>query len=410
MIQLPTGKGLYMWQLINCAAGSPGMIAAEAQAAGLGHVLIKLADGAGDYNISANIPAIIAELRNVGVSVWGWQYVYGRDPVGEANKAAQRIEQFLVDGFVIDAEVEYKTAGPVPATSYCRTLRAALGDAFPLGLSSYRYPVKYHRDFPWEAFREWVDFDMPQVYWEQAHNPVAQLTQSYAEFASLYPALPYIPTGSAYARNGWQPTPAELSEFMLAAESFGAVNFWSWQHAQATPWWDAISVYDWPEAGEPDPPGDPGEWEDDFATLIDATQVLILRTEQLQVELAEVKAMAGQIIDLVKAAPGDEPPDPDPEEPDLVNVRIAPKEVDKKHATARFIKAVNDSGYPIMAIYPSDTSESDERVHFDAGEIIRCFSGKVRADGGGIYWRIYPAEYPSVLPQLYLRQEDVVKI
>ena len=33
-----------------------------------------------------------------------------------------------------------------------------------------------------QSFRPYVDFDMPQVYWLLAHNPVTQLQESYRQF------------------------------------------------------------------------------------------------------------------------------------------------------------------------------------------------------------------------------------
>ena len=45
------GKGYYIWKIPNCENGDPAAIANVAAQAGLSHVLIKIADGVGSYNV-----------------------------------------------------------------------------------------------------------------------------------------------------------------------------------------------------------------------------------------------------------------------------------------------------------------------------------------------------------------------
>ena len=103
------GKGFYMWQLPNCDGGSAQAIAARVKAAGLSHVLIKIADGANwiynyDYQTRTDlIPPVANALRDIGVQVWGWQYVRGDDPLGEARMAVNRMTTLGLDGYTIDA-------------------------------------------------------------------------------------------------------------------------------------------------------------------------------------------------------------------------------------------------------------------------------------------------------------------
>jgi len=249
-----TGKGMYIWVAINAEGGDPDKIAEVAYQARLSHVLIKIADGVGNYNISADIPAIVAALRAKGIGVWGWHYVYGYYPEREAAKAINRMTEFGLDGYVIDAESEYKgrNSSVAPFMTY---LRAGL--TCPIALSSYRYP-SYHPSFPWKEFIARVDLNMPQVYWLQANNPAEQLEKSYNEFKALSPNLPFIPTGAAWKAGDWQATPANVVDFMDKARALGitAVNFWDWQHCRKDlpDTWQAIADYDWPtEQPEPEP-------------------------------------------------------------------------------------------------------------------------------------------------------------
>ena len=248
------GKGFYIWQISRCENGDPGTIANEAAKAGLTHVLIKIADGGSAYNIDLTtgedlVPPVAQALWERGINVWGWHYVYGYDPVAEANIAIQRIQQLGLEGYIIDAEAQYKYPGrDEVARLFMDLLRQAL-PVFPIALSSYRFPT-YHPTLPWEEFLEKCDYNMPQVYWEQAHNPAEQLIRSVNEFLAITPFRPIIPTGSAYMRGDWQPSSAEIIEFLDTARNLNlsAANFWEWGHTRLylPELWYTIADYSWP--------------------------------------------------------------------------------------------------------------------------------------------------------------------
>ncbi len=248
------GKGFYIWQIRRTEGGDPAAVAALAAQAGLSHVLIKIADGSDAYNLDPTtqadlVPPLITALRARNISVLGWHYVYGYEPEQEADIAIQRIQALGVDGYVIDAEEQYKQPGrDAAARAFLTRLRASLG-AFPIALSSYRYPT-YHPTFPWQAFLEQVDLNMPQVYWVEADNPADQLIRCQREFQALSPVRPILPTGCAYLQGDWKPTPQQEIDFLNAARSLNmsAANFWEWAHTrQYLPEiWQAISDYAWP--------------------------------------------------------------------------------------------------------------------------------------------------------------------
>ena len=70
------GKGMFLWKAWTCEGGDPVKIAATSKAAGLSHVIIKVADGTMTYN-GAYAALLVAELRKVGIEAWGFQYIYG---------------------------------------------------------------------------------------------------------------------------------------------------------------------------------------------------------------------------------------------------------------------------------------------------------------------------------------------
>jgi hypothetical protein len=254
------GKGIYLWKIPQVMGGDPQAIADKAVEAGLSHVLIKIADGAHwiyNYNKEEGIdliPPVRDALREAGISVWGWQYIRGNDPSGEARMAVDRMQVLGLDGFVIDAEKEYKEKGKrVAAHRYMQELRQGLPKT-PIALSSYRYP-KMHQPFPFETFLERCDLNMPQVYFVQAHNPEGQLERTIEQYSELTPNLPIVSTGPAYRQGSWIATADEITRFMRKAKDLGqsAVNFWGFDFVlrmEMSHIWEAIKAFDWPA----DPP------------------------------------------------------------------------------------------------------------------------------------------------------------
>ncbi|MEW6717071.1 MAG: nuclear transport factor 2 family protein [Chloroflexota bacterium] len=246
-----SGKGYYLWKILNCEGGNVESIARLAQEAQLSHLLLKIADGVNPYNYDRNVdllPPLVQTLRKKGIQAWGWHYVYGDNPLSEARIAIQRIEDLGLDGYVIDAEEQYKQPGKdTAAKRFMRELRVSLPD-FPIALSSYRYP-SYHPQLPWSQFLEKCDINMPQVYWMFANNPGAQLNRCVREFKGMSPARPIIPTGAAFSEHGWTPQPNEITEFLRTAQELNltAVNFWEWSTARSIPTvWKAIKDFEWP--------------------------------------------------------------------------------------------------------------------------------------------------------------------
>jgi hypothetical protein len=251
------GKGFFIWKIPSCESGNVSAIADRAQKAGLTHVLIKIADGttSSNYDTARSldlIPPVKAALKSLGIQVWGWHYVYGYDPLGEARKAIQRLQDLRLDGYVIDAEAQYKEPGKATAaTKFMAEMRAAF-PALPMALSSYRYP-SYHPELPWTQFLEKCDYNMPQVYWEQAHNPVTQINRVIDEFKAKVPYRPVIPTGPTYKTGGWAPTVTDMTDFLKRVCALGlpAVNFFSWDECRRDlpVLWDTIQKFNWDLGG-----------------------------------------------------------------------------------------------------------------------------------------------------------------
>ena len=255
------GKGFFIWQINNTEGGNVNSIANLADQAKYTHVLVKIADGVYSYNVNSSgvdlVPPLVQALHAKGIQVWGWHYVYGDGPNDEANKAIQRIRQTHIDGYVIDAEGEYKDPGKdQSARTFMSRLRSSF-PSFPIALCSYRYP-SYHPQLPWEEFLERCDYNMPQVYWIGAHNPTDQLRRSVDEFRAMSPFRPIIPVGAAFQSGSWKPTSADMTDFLQTTKSLNlsAANFWEWAHCRANlpTIWNTIRDYRWDVAPPPPPP------------------------------------------------------------------------------------------------------------------------------------------------------------
>ncbi|NOY99431.1 MAG: nuclear transport factor 2 family protein [Chloroflexi bacterium] len=254
------GKGFFIFQIPDCEGGDPDAITAVARAAGLGHVLVKIADGANPFGVGITAPVVQA-LQGAGISVWGWHYVYGNDPAGEARVAVRRFNELGLDGYAVNAETEYKNKNAA-ARRFMSDLRAGLPDA-KIALSSYRFP-NYHPELPWKTFFEKCDYNMPQVYWVEAHNAGQQLRWSKAQFDAMGVDLPFVPSGAAYSDDPakWNPTPADVKDFLQTVRDLNmeAANFFSWDYCRRhlPKLWKTVSDFDWP--APPPPPAPPAEF------------------------------------------------------------------------------------------------------------------------------------------------------
>ncbi len=253
------GKGYFIWRIWACENGDVNTIANLAEQAGFSHVLIKVADGTYSYNIYNNVdlvPPLIRVLHRKGIQCWGWHYLYGESPRQEADKAIQRISQLGLDGYALDVEAEFEQSSKsVAARKFMNRLRSAY-PKLPVALCSFRFP-SLHPLVPWSTFLQQCDYNMPQVYWEQAHNPAEQLTRCVQEFQALTPVRPVIPVGSAYRSGSWSANSAEVLEFLLAVQSLNlnAANFWEWVNTRKylPGVWNTIRDYNW---AAPNPIGD----------------------------------------------------------------------------------------------------------------------------------------------------------
>lgn len=385
MVDTPRGKGYFTWKLMECEGGVPSAIAQVAQVTGLGHVLIKIADGTYAYNLSVDLEGICQKLFPL-VELWAWVYIYGDQPAMEASRVITRLKMLpFFKGVVLDVEGEYKEPDKDAAA---RVYMDALRDAFPdlpIGLSSYRFPT-YHQQVPWEVFLAKCDFVMPQVYWVGAHNPVEQLERSIKEYAALSD-LPYLATGSAYSNSTWAATPADVTAFLVACKNKGmsGANFWEWAYAKRNlpEVFSAIANFPWPLDGEPVPPDETTDEKLDkiWDTVADLRTMVYDSYAKLDVMDDEVEKILSAVTTTPPVPPN--PPPTPPPTPDTVYTFIM---TEQPRANAFVQKGVNKEQVPMMVIYQDSQGK---RVQFDVGDEVKIIKKAVVADGGLKLFALY---------------------
>jgi hypothetical protein len=170
-------------------------------------------------------PQLVSALHAGGLQVCTWQFVYGKDPLGEARAAAAAIATGA-DCFVIDAESDYE-GRYTSAQRYMTALRKAVGPSYPIGLTSFPY-VDYHPSLPYSVFLGpgGAQANLPQVYWKDIGGSVDAVSAHTFAHNRIY-QTPMAPLGQTYQH----PPTKDLRRFRQVWASYGAggVSWWDWQ-------------------------------------------------------------------------------------------------------------------------------------------------------------------------------------
>jgi hypothetical protein len=240
------GNGMWIWQLGRAERGDVGAIAARARLAGVSTVYVKAGDGTTRWPQWTS--ALVQALAAQGIRACAWQFVYGDDPAGEAAVTVDAIRQGAAC-FVIDAESKYKTRYR-EAQTYLTAVRDAVGDDFPLGLTTFAY-VDYHATFPYSVFLgpRGAQANLPQVYWKDFGDAVDAASAHAFAHNRIY-GRPIAPIGQTYQ----EPAPADMTRFRALWAAYGSagLSWWSWQHTTPSGW-ATLNQPAPPPAGVPDP-------------------------------------------------------------------------------------------------------------------------------------------------------------
>ena len=228
------GSGMWIWYLDKSDGGDLDAIAARANAAGVKTVFIKSGDGATYWTQFS--PLIVGGLKQRGLHVCAWQFVYGKVPEDEADIGARAV-QSGADCLVIDAESDYE-GRYAAAQAYMTRLRSEVPASLPIGLTSFPY-VDYHPSLPYSVFfQNGAEFNLPQVYWKDIGTSVDTAMQHTYVHNRIY-GKPIFPLGQSYS----DPPPADMTRFRQLAALYGSsgLSWWSWQ-ASSDRGWQAIGA------------------------------------------------------------------------------------------------------------------------------------------------------------------------
>jgi hypothetical protein len=223
-------QGMWIWYVSHSEGGSIPAIVARAEANGIGTVYVKSGDGTTVWNQFNK--SLIGPLHQAGIDVCAWQFVYGDAPVAEAKVGALAVHRGA-DCLVIDAEADYE-GKYAAADLYVRTLRALIGEGFPLSLAGFPY-VDYHPAFPYSVFLGpgGATFNQPQMYWKAIGTSVQGVYEHTYQYNRIW-GHPIYPIGQTYEG----PSSEALRLFRRYAASFGnyAPSWWDWQETSPEEW------------------------------------------------------------------------------------------------------------------------------------------------------------------------------
>ncbi|TMB95580.1 MAG: hypothetical protein E6J42_10340, partial [Chloroflexi bacterium] len=227
------GKWVWVWNWRRCEGGDAERVASRLKAAGCTGAIVKAFDGPRWFDQGIAWREIARALKTNGVAAGAWGYCYGDDPAGEAQRAIETARYGEADLLVLDVEAEFKGRAQA-AEELCVPIRQALGPEYPLYFSSFAI-ARYHRTFPFEAFRRYCTGAVPQVYWNAFRWPIEDaLSTTYEDYAAMGIVPDSIfPAGGLYEEGLVRyPPPEEVHSFIrdVAGRGSAGVSFWSYEH------------------------------------------------------------------------------------------------------------------------------------------------------------------------------------
>lgn len=258
------GKTVMNWNVPGIKGGSPEKFTNVLVDAGMEGVCLKVADGPLVQKPSAwpkwgeNVKAeLIAALREAGIRIHFWHFVYGNDPQGEAAIAAEQCERFKPDTYSWNAEGAFEAQ--TNAVANARLISSSLRNAFPdlsQSLLWWAFPKSPKTGKEWHpvkvanAFLETVDTISPMMYWQGkgAVDAVNYLENSIFVWRTIT-EKPLIPVGRAYTGTGGECDPAGIIAFgdavinLAETKNLLGNSWWSMDNAYPnSSWWQAIAA------------------------------------------------------------------------------------------------------------------------------------------------------------------------
>ena len=215
---------------------------------GCQYIIIKAADGHVRFPTEASpqfTGAVVDAAHAAGLKIFGYNRSFGTNIPGELAMVNE-VFNLGADGFVIDAESEWKTANlpnnTIIATNFLSAIRTNWPNKF-IGHSPFAF-INSHSTFPYKEFGYYCDVAMPQIYFIEfgmtASAAVAQTSSQWRNWQNGLTGIwtnaikPIVPVGQAWSGSAVC-TAADITEFVNAlkndplpatAGGYKGVNYW----------------------------------------------------------------------------------------------------------------------------------------------------------------------------------------
>jgi len=245
------GKGIWIWHLTQSEKGNVSKIINRAKSVGLKWIAIKGGDGTTLWEDQDELTIeIIHQIQNAGLKILGWQYIYGEQPLLEANVTIEILNRG-VDGFIINAEIEYEGKRD-EAIDYLTEVREHYPSAF---LAYSTFPIiDYHIEFPYIEFGHYCNASMPQDYWKLIGITPERMLEwreeqwnkwhvIWAQQGNNSSIKPIIPTGQ-----GWNVEPDEILRYcnLILDGDYLGMSLWRYD-LMSDEMWDAYAGIYFPQ-------------------------------------------------------------------------------------------------------------------------------------------------------------------
>jgi hypothetical protein len=221
--------GMWVWYVNQTEGGDPVKIASRAAKYRIKTVYIKSGDGP---NYWTQFDSIVGPLKQLGLRVCAWQFVYGAKPMAEADVAARAV-QAGADCFVIDAEGQYSNKY-IAADQYITRLRGKVGLDYPLGLTSFAYP-DFHSTIPYSVFLgpAGAQWNLPQMYFKAFGASIPKVFAHTYGINQIY-QRPIRPLGQTYGGVSGK----QVIEFRKFSRFYRArgYSWWEWHFTNKSAW------------------------------------------------------------------------------------------------------------------------------------------------------------------------------
>lgn len=231
--QHPKGKGVFV-QTVKRATkgGKAGDLAEFAVDLGLDWAMLLCLwqhDDRNRFYLDVNSAAAALRVRDIEPWIWGWPHP-DRIDIFVAHMA-DMLESTKAAGIVLNVEKPFygrawrkKPRHAKAAIELMTKLRARVGEAVPIGLSSYGAKHAHESSFPWTQFAAQCDFGMPQIY-DSKHKygpeyPQRCMDSWRKDFEIVLPTW-----GASKAH-----TPQQMREMATRTPLAPAVSWWDCNH------------------------------------------------------------------------------------------------------------------------------------------------------------------------------------